>query len=81
MKRLGIVLLQSLPSTIDNVEKLKNEIFEKYPEEVIGIHEFHLWSLMHGQVVANLHVSYRDTEVCLCLGFHRVYTLMIPRES
>ena len=70
MKRLGIVLLQSLPSTIDNVEKLKNEIFENYPEEVIGIHEFHLWSLMHGQVVANLHVSYRDTEVCLCLGFH-----------
>ena len=50
---------------MDSIEKLKEDILQTYKEEILGIHEFHLWSLMHGQIVANLHVTFRNTEVCI----------------
>ena len=28
----------------------------------MGFHEFHIWSLMHGQIVANLHATFKNTE-------------------
>ena len=48
---------------MNNIEKLKEDILQTYQEEILGIHEFHLWSLMHGQIVANLHVTFKNTEV------------------
>ena len=54
-----------LPTSMDSIEKLKEDILQTYKEEILGIHEFHLWSLMHGQIVANLHVTFRNTEVCI----------------
>lgn len=62
IKKLAIVLLQSLPTSMDSIEKLKEDILQTYQEEILGIHEFHLWSLMHGQIVANLHVTFKNTE-------------------
>ena len=62
IKRLAIVLLQSMPTSMDNIEKLKGDILQTYEEEIVGIHEFHLWSIMHGQIVTNLHVSFKNIE-------------------
>jgi len=62
IKKLAVVLLQSLPTSMDSIEKLKEDILQTYQEEILGIHEFHLWSLMHGQIVANLHVTFKNTE-------------------
>ena len=62
IKRLAMILLQCAPI---NVAKLKQEIKEDFPQ--INVHDFHLWSLMHGEIVGNLHATYTDTQVILQL--------------
>ena len=63
IKRLAIVLLQSMPQSLKNVDKLEEDILRNHHGDILGIHEFHIWSLMHGQIVANLHVTFRNAEV------------------
>ena len=67
-KRLALVLLQGTPDCL-NVEHLKDEMLKLCSsEDLLGIHEFHIWNLMHGQIVANLHVTYKNKEVsCSCI--------------
>lgn len=60
MKRLSMVLLQGTPI---NTASLKQDILKEYKDGIFDIHELHIWSLMHGQTVANLHVTYKDQEV------------------
>ena len=57
--KLATILLQNSPV---DVQKLKREILFTFPQ-IFSIHEFHTWSLMHGQIVANLHVTYKNFEV------------------
>ena len=57
--KLATILLQNSPV---DVQKLKQEILFTFPQ-IFSVHEFHTWSLMHGQIVANLHVTYQSFEV------------------
>ena len=63
MKTLCIVLFLSKPYKWDIANTLTKEILETYKGDIVGIHEFHIWSLMHGSIVATLHVTYKNTEV------------------
>lgn len=54
--KLATILLQNSPV---DVQKLKAEILFTFPQ-IFSVHEFHTWSLMHGQIVANLHVTYQS---------------------
>ena len=54
--KLAQILLQNSPV---DVQKLKREILFTFPQ-IFSVHEFHTWSLMHGQIVANLHVTYEN---------------------
>ena len=62
MKRFAIVLLQGVPKDL-NIKTLTGEIMQQFPNDILNVHEFHMWSLMHGQIVANLHVCYQNFEV------------------
>ena len=57
--KLATILLQNSPV---DVQKLKAEILFTFPQ-IFSVHEFHTWSLMHGQIVANLHVTYQSFDV------------------
>ena len=63
-KRLAMILLLGSPDQTD-VQKLSRDIVLKFPGDVLALHEFHVWSLMHSQVVATLHVTYKDIDVIL----------------
>ena len=70
--KLATILLQNSPV---DVQKLKQEILFTFPQ-IFSVHEFHTWSLMHGQIVANLHVTYQSFEVSGILKF-----LIGPKRS
>ena len=57
--KLATILPQNSPV---DVQKLKAEILFTFPQ-IFSVHEFHTWSLMHGQIVANLHVTYQSFDV------------------
>ena len=60
IKSLALILLQA--SDFD-VGKIKKAVLDKFQQEILDIHEFHVWNLMHGQVVANLHVTFLNAKV------------------
>ena len=66
--KLATILLQNSPV---DVQKLKAEILFTFPQ-IFSVHEFHTWSLMHGQIVANLHVTYQSFDVS---NFFTIFTL------
>jgi len=70
LKTLSIVLLQSKPYKWDIANTLTKEILETYKGDIVGIHEFHIWSLMHGSIVATLHVTYKNTEAYIKVNTH-----------
>lgn len=62
-KRLAMILLLGTPDRLADVKKLSGDIVLRFHGDVLALHEFHIWSLMHSQVVATLHVTYRDYDV------------------
>jgi zinc transporter 1 len=56
--RCYVVLLQSVPAHI-NLEKLKEEILNS--ENVSGIHELHVWSLLNNQkIIGDVHILAKE---------------------
>ena len=75
--KLATILLQNSPV---DVQKLKQEILFTFPQ-IFSVHEFHTWSLMHGQIVANLHVTYQSFEVSGISSEITKFTFLKPQFS
>ncbi len=61
-QRVSGILFQSFPDHM-SVAKLKQDIMLNFDEDVADIHEFHVWSLDHSEVVGTAHVIYTNQEV------------------
>ncbi len=59
-----LILLQTMPAHLD-VGELKEELFSKFPNSVLNIHEMHIWCLVPGNVVVTMHVIFQSKQVCL----------------
>ncbi len=55
------VLLELVPSHMD-AEEIEKEI--RNIEGVIDVHDFHIWSITHGNVVLTAHVVVSDVSIC-----------------
>ncbi|KAL7018742.1 hypothetical protein ACKWTF_010891 [Chironomus riparius] len=61
MKEAGMILLQTIPNTID-IKELHNKILAKFPQ-IDSLHDFHIWQLTHAKFVATVHMIFHDPSV------------------
>jgi len=61
-KKLGLTLLQGVPSNLPSAEELKESIRNKFAQYVINIHELHIWNLEPNHILCSLHVTYENFE-------------------
>jgi len=57
VKRCSMILLQSAPTDVD-VARLSTELSKI--EGIISLHDFHVWQLIDGMIIASLHVHIED---------------------
>ncbi len=58
------ILLQTVPAEMDtDAAGLKADLAKKFSSVMLGIHEFHVWSLVPGTNVATLHAKFASQEV------------------
>ena len=60
MKKSSLILLQSLPEEMENVEVLCNDLKKTFSESIEALHEVHVWCLVPNKVYATLHIVFTD---------------------
>lgn len=60
-KEAGLILLQTIPDTID-VNELRAELFRNFPA-ILNIHDMHIWCLVPTNIVVTMHVIFQNEEV------------------
>ncbi len=55
------ILLQTIPAHLD-VAGLKEELFQRFPDSVLNVHDMHIWCLVPGNVVVTMHVIFQSKE-------------------
>ena len=60
MKKSSLILLQSLPEEMENVEVLCNDLKRSFSESISALHEVHVWCLVPDKVYATLHIVFKD---------------------
>ena len=60
MKKSSLILLQSLPEEMENVEVLCNDLRKSFSESISALHEVHVWCLVPNKVYATLHIVFKD---------------------
>ncbi|KAI5747969.1 zinc transporter 10-like [Diaphorina citri] len=61
LKTSALILIQSTPQHID-VPELKRKLLHKYKDDIISIHEFHVWQLESNRIIATLHIKFHDKQ-------------------
>ncbi len=54
--------MQSLPEEWDNVELLCKDLKETFVDQIVAMHEVHVWCLVPNKIDATLHVVFKDEE-------------------
>jgi len=57
VRRCSMILLQSTPSEIE-MEKIRGSLFKV--EGIVSIHDFHVWQLVDGMIIASVHVAVEE---------------------
>ncbi|KAL1461402.1 hypothetical protein WDU94_013303 [Cyamophila willieti] len=66
LKASALILIQSTPQHID-VPELKRRLLQKYKDDIISIHEFHVWQLEGDRIIATLHIKFHDQQRYIAL--------------
>lgn len=61
VKWSGLILLQTIPDEL-NVVSLKSELTSRF-RSILNVHSMHVWCLVPGNVVATMHVTFKDHQV------------------
>lgn len=61
LKTSALILIQSTPQHID-VADLKRKLLLKYRDDIVSIHEFHVWQLESNRIIATLHIKFHDKQ-------------------
>ena len=62
MKKTGLILLQSLPEEMENVEALGKDLKKTFSPHIVSLHEVHVWCLVPSKIFATLHIVFKDEE-------------------
>ena len=63
VKESGLILLQTIPATID-IEEFKKNLLESF-SEIINVHDLHIWQLNAHKYVSTAHIIFHDQKVNL----------------
>lgn len=63
--RTAKILMQGVPGSV-NFKELENEILKI--EEIIDVHEFHVWAIEGERLVASMHIKCKHSCPVLCVG-------------
>lgn len=66
MKESGLILLQTIPATID-INNFKSNLLRSF-EDIVNVHDLHIWQLNGNKYVSTAHIIFYD---------HDVYTLIM----
>jgi hypothetical protein len=61
VKEAGMILLQTIPDTID-IESFQADILKKFPQ-IQSIHDLHIWQLTQSKFVSTAHIIFKDPSV------------------
>ena len=61
MKQACLILLQTIPDTID-IQEFQKNILEKFTD-IISIHDLHIWQLTAEKYVSTVHIIFQDPMV------------------
>lgn len=77
---VSVILLQSLPVGWDrDMAGLEKLLLDVFPEDVVSVHEVHIWSLTPQTSVATLHIVFQSEKVVISckvpsLSFYLVHS-------
>lgn len=63
MKESGLILLQTIPATI-NIHSLKAELLTHFPD-IVNVHDFHVWQLTASKVISTVHIIFQNPKVTI----------------
>ena len=61
-KKASLILLQSLPEEMEDVEILCKDLKVTFPKCINDVHEVHVWALVPNEIYATLHILFKDEE-------------------
>ena len=61
-KKASLILLQSLPEEMEDVEILCKDLKVTFPKCINDVHEVHVWALVPSEIYATLHILFKDEE-------------------
>ncbi|XP_052889686.1 proton-coupled zinc antiporter SLC30A1 [Anopheles moucheti] len=63
MKESGMILLQTIPNTID-IEIFKKSLLDGF-RDIVSVHDLHIWQLSGNQYVSTVHIIFDNPKVYL----------------
>ena len=61
-KKVGLILLQSLPEEIEDEEELCRNLKSSFSKYIVNIHEAHVWCFVPNEIYATLHIIFKDRD-------------------
>ena len=63
MKESGLILLQTIPNTID-IELFKTTLLTQFTD-IVSVHDLHIWQLTASKYVSTVHIIFQNPIVSL----------------
>lgn len=78
MKESGLILLQTMPGTID-IEVFKVDLLQQF-SDIVSVHDIHIWQLTANKSVSTAHIIFQNSKVSkmgifsftMCLKFNAI---------
>lgn len=61
MKESGLILLQTMPGSID-IEVFKSDLLAQF-KDIVSVHDIHIWQLTANKLVSTAHIIFQNTHV------------------
>lgn len=58
MKESGLILLQTIPDTID-IDIFTQNMMVAFKDQIVSIHDLHIWQLSHSKYVSTVHIIFQ----------------------
>lgn len=72
VKESGMILLQTIPDTID-IEIFKKTLLDGF-KDIVSVHDLHIWQLSGNQYVSTVHIIFDNPKVG-CVDLFRNYNV------
>lgn len=61
MKESGLILLQTIPASID-IEMFKSDLLRQF-DDIVSVHDLHIWQMTSSKYVSTAHIVFNNPMV------------------